>query len=1126
MDSIRAGEYQNGELAVSLNGDWLAGVGDAQTRPRRVNCTRVQVPAFVRAVKTPQGVRAESYHGRGRGSDISDPAVWYRKEVELPESWKQAGRVVLRVGAAADKAVAYVNGKKVGEHVGGFDPFEFDVTAALRFGSPNRVEVYCTDDTRPLRDLRNGNKGRLGLWQDVEIVALPGTAIRDVFVSTDPKHPALRVETELLTQKPFDGSMQFIVEKDGKQIAERTFPIPSLKAKEVKKIQTVVPAKMKRWSPEHPELYVLKARLLDKDGRVVHERTLRTGFRRFEIRGRHFYLNGVKTCLREGNTGTPLNPWGNPFLTKKDIREFLEERKSYGVNCIRIHQQPGVPAVMDVADEVGMLMIEEFSHLDELIPPKGDTRIRDGFVDQMAGVIRRDRNHPSVVLWGIANEGWYQSDRIEKWKGQCYLYYLAEAKKADSTRIAFIPGGSKGWAVSMEDNFACASMGGHNPIVDPHYPAPSRALTVLQNVEGVVKQYDRPLSSGELIYFTYPKDLSMGDRILGEPFVDDRQAALTAGWYQTQVTDAWRAQGIARYGLISGVTLYGGTREVGRKVYKPVRVSFAMDLSGNFWSDEPVAKKLTIINGTAGPLEGTVLLQCGAKKTQAKVEPVEPGESASVTLILPPFEANATSNETLTAVLLDSEGNELDRDELKITVYPAGLRETKKNIGKIQVFDKNGALRKSLDLAKVPYRTAGTLDEIWNDPATPALLYFPDAKNLQAYRKEILSALTEGQKLLIFTPKMGYELDSCFAKVSAPKHPAFANISDPILRLWRNGSGILYDHFLPAPQNGRARMLVEHRSPGVVEVWWWYSDRQKQTYRIDGAVLVEMAYEKGLLVLSTLKIPESNQDPNARVLLNNLVEYLTSQTSESAKAAYVGYKWRDVKYGGTGIATPEDFASRVYVGEDAPADAASIMLPLADQGSSNSALPNTSVLVIGRDVVDKKKSGWLNKNADAIRSFVKRGGTVLVLPQNPETWDDNWLPEPIQLVPLEKPTEAIEVLKPAEPLLFGVRSVIGERGTKDPEKVPARSVYQPIESSRWEGWMKPIGELKPPFKRLDGYSMVVLNEGKGRYILVQINPDCEHDGYQKAMAPMMMNLNLPADHPDDGKQISEYLSDS
>ena len=86
LEPVRAKKYQGGELIVPLNGSWLAG-GGAQTRPKAGDYATVQVPAYVHTVKTPEGVRVKSYHGRGKKNEIFIPGVWYRKQTRQSKSY-------------------------------------------------------------------------------------------------------------------------------------------------------------------------------------------------------------------------------------------------------------------------------------------------------------------------------------------------------------------------------------------------------------------------------------------------------------------------------------------------------------------------------------------------------------------------------------------------------------------------------------------------------------------------------------------------------------------------------------------------------------------------------------------------------------------------------------------------------------------------------------------------------------------------------------------------------------------------------------------------------------------------------------------------------------------------------
>ena len=93
-------------------------------------------------------------------------------------------------------------------------------------------------------------------------------------------------------------------------------------------------------------------------------------------------------------------------MSVEKTRENIRRAKKWDINAMRVHQELGHPLAMQVADEEGMLIIPEFSHVHCITPPKGDTAARDALAEQMMGLVRRFRNHPSVVLWSLANEAW------------------------------------------------------------------------------------------------------------------------------------------------------------------------------------------------------------------------------------------------------------------------------------------------------------------------------------------------------------------------------------------------------------------------------------------------------------------------------------------------------------------------------------------------------------------------------------------------------------------------------------------------------------------------------------------------------------------------------------------------
>ncbi len=165
------------------------------------------------------------------------------------------------------------------------------------------------------------------------------------------------------------------------------------------------------WSAEVPVLYGLVVSLHDPSGAVVETTSYRVGFRTVEVVGRDLLVNGVRVLLR-GMNRHDTDPLTGRVVTEGRIREDLRTLKRFGFNAVRTSHYPNDPALLGVADELGLFVVDEadiechaYAH-----HVAGDQRYLAAFVDRVSRMVRRDRNHPSVILWSLGNESGYGSN--------------------------------------------------------------------------------------------------------------------------------------------------------------------------------------------------------------------------------------------------------------------------------------------------------------------------------------------------------------------------------------------------------------------------------------------------------------------------------------------------------------------------------------------------------------------------------------------------------------------------------------------------------------------------------------------------------------------------------------------
>lgn len=386
---------------------------------------------------------------------------WYRKTFKADSDWKDK-RVLLDFEGIMLVGDVWVNGQKVGETDYGYLGFETDITSLLRYEADNVVAVRAS----------TGNKGGSrwytggGLFRDVHLVVKDKVAIarHGIFVSTPSVTEqnagvSILAEIEGIRGKNWDvGIHARICSPDGKQVAEADIPAP--KRSKLKTVEVSFPliniAKPQLWSCEEPNLYTVEVSLV-KDGKTVDRVTEEFGIRTLEFSPEFgFKLNGKKLFLKGISNHHDLGAVGAAAFDRAMERQF-KLLKKFGYNHIRTSHNPYSESFLRLADKYGILVV------DELIDKWSDKSYWGGRVPftqlwhkMIPEWIKRDRNHPSVILWSLGNELQMREDLsgfpTGDWGVTTYRIFDVLVKRYDPTRkttVAMFP--ARAGAVGKND---------------------------------------------------------------------------------------------------------------------------------------------------------------------------------------------------------------------------------------------------------------------------------------------------------------------------------------------------------------------------------------------------------------------------------------------------------------------------------------------------------------------------------------------------------------------------------------------------------------------------------------------------------------------------------------------------
>ncbi|MGB0371553.1 MAG: glycoside hydrolase family 2 TIM barrel-domain containing protein [Opitutales bacterium] len=341
--------------------------------------------------------------------------AWYRlrKTIKNPH---ENGTTLLHFRGAGQKTQLYIEDHFVGEHVGGFDEFSFDITEALaKFADRDAVSILVrTDNSRDV-EMMPSNLADFhiygGLYREVHLEYLPELYVEwprmDALVDEAGKKGTIKIRARIQDKGERD-VIELLLElfdEKGHRVKARSTRINTIYRKFAEiEIELDNP---KLWSPDSPYLYTwkLKTRKLDNDTPHVIEGT--TGFRyfRFEKKG-PFYLNGERLLLR--GTHRHEDHAGYGFAMPDDLlREEMQLMKDMGVNFLRLGHYQQDRQVLELCDELGILVWEEIPWCRGGI---GGEEYQEQGRRMMRNMIAQHRHHPSIILWGIGNETDWKGD--------------------------------------------------------------------------------------------------------------------------------------------------------------------------------------------------------------------------------------------------------------------------------------------------------------------------------------------------------------------------------------------------------------------------------------------------------------------------------------------------------------------------------------------------------------------------------------------------------------------------------------------------------------------------------------------------------------------------------------------
>lgn len=357
-----------------------------------------------------------------------DPASWehrwfYRRDFDLPAD-REGLRWFLDFGAALTGATVLLNDHELGEHLGGYLPFGYEITAPVR-DHDNTLTVLLDSrfhlNVPPNRPEPSAENTSVDFWQpgglyrQMSLRGVPETFIADVFASpVGVLDPDRRVDVRCtldVAHVPEHGAHVRVQLRDGSRVIAETTEAVRIDGPGRTTTELVLgePGDVELWSPTTPRLYDVVTTLF-VDGRETHDHRTRIGFRDARFTSGGFFLNGERLRLF-GLNRHQFFPFAGAAMPARVQRRDVEILRGE-LNCtmVRCSHYPQSEVFLDACDELGLMVFEEAAGWGRYI---GDEQWRGRVVRDVGEMVVRDRNRPSVVLWGARlNEN---VDDVELW---------------------------------------------------------------------------------------------------------------------------------------------------------------------------------------------------------------------------------------------------------------------------------------------------------------------------------------------------------------------------------------------------------------------------------------------------------------------------------------------------------------------------------------------------------------------------------------------------------------------------------------------------------------------------------------------------------------------------------------
>jgi hypothetical protein len=435
------GKNQRTGSVITLDGNWLIAT-DSLNKGKNQSWWKAPVPE-ARPIQVPWILQDvfPAYHG----------VVWYWRNFEVPLNNFPSGRTLLRFWSIDYVGDVWLNNTFVGRYESGEVPFVIDVTDVVRPGNQNHLSIRVLNPTNePIDGMtlkQIPRQARVisfwagaqfncgGITGSVELLLVPEVRVEDLFVSANSPGDVVKIEANIRNSG---------TKRQHQHLALTVAPATSGEALKVLELECNVPPgdtlihaqinieNPRLWDIDDPYLYRLSIRNTGEKDKTVEERSVRFGFRDFRFANGSFRLNGRRIFLKSAHSCNNY-PIGQRLPVNPDqARRDMIDMKAMGFNTIRFIWGGAQPYQLDLCDEIGLMVYNESN---ASMAMDSSSMMIQRFERTQTGMILRDRNHPSVIAWGLLNE------TLDGPTFKHAVTMLPQLRKLDNTRMIFLNSG-------------------------------------------------------------------------------------------------------------------------------------------------------------------------------------------------------------------------------------------------------------------------------------------------------------------------------------------------------------------------------------------------------------------------------------------------------------------------------------------------------------------------------------------------------------------------------------------------------------------------------------------------------------------------------------------------------------